>query len=103
MRQWEIFALSVEYDKGICRRHSYLAQQVLSSNLKARIQQESVLPHKMGRNILSISHLFYADDVLVFSNGSQRSLTRLMDLFRVYQQASGQLISNSKKPFLLGR
>lgn len=79
-----------------------LAQQFVSSNLKARIQQGNVLPYKMGRNILSIFHLFYANDVLVFSNVSQSSLTSLMDLFHVYQLVSGQLISNPKSHFFLG-
>lgn len=60
-----------------------LAQQVLSTNIKACIQQGRLIPYKMGRRDISISHLFYADDVLVFTNGSQRSLNRLMELFRV--------------------
>lgn len=53
-----------------------LAQQILTSNLK------------VGRNELCISHLLYADDVLLFTNGTSRSLHNLMNLLTAYEKSS---------------
>lgn len=58
-----------------------LAQQILTVNLKKRTPQ-SIKTYHIGRNVKHISHLFYADDVLLFTNGSGSSLRNLMSLIR---------------------
>lgn len=58
-----------------------LAQQVLSSNIKARINDERITRYKVGRGEVALSHPFYADDVLLFTNGSSNSLTQLYESF----------------------
>lgn len=55
-----------------------LAEQILSTNVKRAIQQTTITPYSIGRKDHPISHLFYADDVLVFTNGSARSLNNFM-------------------------
>lgn len=57
-----------------------LAQEIFSINLKARISSGQITEFKVGRNEVSLSHLLYADDILIFTNGAERSLTQLMDL-----------------------
>lgn len=47
-----------------------LAQQILSLNLKKLEATGEMKPYKLGRNVDSISHLFYADDMLIFTNAS---------------------------------
>lgn len=54
-----------------------LAQQVLSFNLNQQLAMGRLLPFRMGRSISPISHLFFADDMLIFTNGRLRSLRRL--------------------------
>lgn len=61
-----------------------LAQVVLSFNLNRRIAQLNMMPYKVGRNKVSVSYLFYADDVLLFTNGSDNSLRNLMQLLQAY-------------------
>lgn len=46
---------------------------------------------------MSISHLFYADDLLLFTNASHRSLCALMKLLQAYERSSSQQINLSKK------
>lgn len=46
-----------------------LAQQIFSFNLKKMEQAGKMKPYKLGRNIQSIPHLFFTDDMLIFSNG----------------------------------
>lgn len=73
-----------------------IAQQVLSFNLKKRTAQLNILPYKVGRNEVSLSHLFYADDVLLFTNGANSSLRTPMQLLQNYERSSGQRINRSK-------
>lgn len=77
-----------------------LAQQVLLSNLKQLSSQAVIKPYQIRRNEKSIDHLFYANDVLVFTNGSGRSLTNLMKLIRGYQASSRQQVNLHKSAFL---
>ncbi|KAH9750075.1 reverse transcriptase domain-containing protein [Citrus sinensis] len=49
-----------------------------------------------------ISHLSFADDIVIFANGSRCSLQRVMDFLRHYQAVSGQLISRTKSSFYIG-
>lgn len=53
----------------------------------------------MGRNITPVSHLFYADDMLIFTNGRVRSLQILRNLMSRYQLSSGQEINLNKSAF----
>lgn len=78
-----------------------LAQQVLSTNLKKCIDQLSLIPYKVGRNQISLSHLFYADDILLFTNGVNNSLRSLMQLLQSYELSSGQRINRSKSAFYI--
>lgn len=55
-----------------------------------------------GKNEIPISHLLYADDVLVFTNGANRSLNSLMALLRNYERSLGQLINIDKSSFYVG-
>lgn len=49
-----------------------------------------------------ITHLFYVDDVLLFTNGSGSSLRNLMTLIRDYEASSGQKINPHKSAFYVG-
>lgn len=53
----------------------------------------------MPRNCATISHLF-ADNVLIFTNDSEKSLDNLMKLISKYEHFSGQLINRYKSMFL---
>lgn len=46
-----------------------MAQQIFSFNLKKMEKNGNMKPYKLGRNIQAVSHLFFADDMLLFSNG----------------------------------
>lgn len=53
----------------------------------------------MGRNVKTISHLFYADDMFLFTNSQLRSVGCLKTLLRLYEESSGQQINFSKSGF----
>lgn len=53
----------------------------------------------MGRHVIPISHLFYADDMLVFTNGRKRSLKALIELLQAYELSSGQKVNLDESGF----
>lgn len=76
-----------------------VAQQVLSYNLSRLETKGAIRPYNLGRNVASISHLFYADDMLVFSNGHARSIAKLKQMLSEYEKSSGQKINFEKIGF----
>ncbi|CAH9100480.1 unnamed protein product, partial [Cuscuta epithymum] len=54
----------------------------------------------MGVHGYPISHLGYADDLLIFLNGDARSLKCFKKFLDEYQLASGQLINYHKSSFV---
>lgn len=73
-----------------------MAQQIMSFNRNKKQEVGDICPYKLGRNVAPISHLFYADDMLIFTNGSIRSLRCLQNLMQQYEEASGQTINLQK-------
>ena len=48
-----------------------------------------------------VTHLAFADDVLIFTNGSITALKQIMQVLEAYQLSSGQLINVQKSGFLV--
>lgn len=65
-----------------------MAQQIFSQNLKKLEQRGDLHSYRLGRNIEPISHLLFADYMLVLSNGSIRSLKCLRGLLQKYESSS---------------
>lgn len=55
-----------------------LAQQVFSIKLQHLIQLGKIISYKVGRDELPISHLLYADDVLLFTSGGTHEATSFL-------------------------
>lgn len=58
--------------------------------------------YTVPRGCPRITHLAFADDTIIFSNGSRKSLHNLMDFLSEYEEESGHVINKSKSCFLLG-
>lgn len=75
--------------------HDALSRQITKLSLHGQIK------HFSGRrNCLHISHLFYADDSLIFLNGGAESVDNLMQSIQEYEAASGQVINMSKSSLI---
>ncbi|XP_026435147.1 uncharacterized protein LOC113332862 [Papaver somniferum] len=72
-----------------------LMEEVLSRNLTKLVETNQMQP-MVTRNGISPTHLLFADDVFIFSNGSKKSLVNLLKLLEPYQQSSEQFINKSK-------
>ncbi|XP_027060834.1 uncharacterized protein [Coffea arabica] len=51
----------------------------------------------------AVTHLAFADDVLIFTNGSAPALKRTMQVLEAYQQSSGQLVNDHKSGYMVHR
>lgn len=49
-----------------------------------------------------ISHLAFADDIVIFANGAKQSLQHLMNFLNTYEIESSQLIRKGKSCFIVG-
>jgi hypothetical protein len=51
---------------------------------------------KVARTAPQLSHLFFADDSLLFSRASSHEATKILDILATYEQASGQMVNLDK-------
>lgn len=54
------------------------------------------------RNCLPSTHVFYADDIMVYFKGTRQNLSKLFALFYLYGAESGQHLSLEKCRFFAG-
>ncbi|XP_073120238.1 uncharacterized protein [Henckelia pumila] len=72
-----------------------IVAEYLSRGLDSLFEQNRSLLFRTGRPF-RLSHLAYADDIILFSNGSIPGIRLIRDFLYHYEQCSGQLISNAK-------
>ncbi|XP_073149021.1 uncharacterized protein [Henckelia pumila] len=76
-----------------------LGAEYLSRGLDRLFLQHADLRYRSGCD-LPISHLAYADDVIIFANGGSRGLQRLKDFLAHYENCSGQLVNVAKSAMI---
>jgi hypothetical protein len=64
--------------------------------LSAKQDQSIINGLAIAQNAPKISHLFFADDSLIFCKAKKEEAAHLKDVFEEYQRISGQLINMSK-------
>ncbi|KAL2512548.1 RNase H domain-containing protein [Abeliophyllum distichum] len=53
------------------------------------------------RNDTLVSHLCFADDMIIFANGQKQSVQRLFHCLEHYERVSGQLVNRDKSGFMV--
>ncbi|XP_073149154.1 uncharacterized protein [Henckelia pumila] len=76
-----------------------LGADYLSRGLDRLFLQHADLRYRSGCD-LPISHLAYADDVIIFANGGSHGLQRLKDFLAHYENCSGQLVNVAKSAMI---
>lgn len=78
-----------------------LAQEAFSRVLNFKMDMGDIGFFRAATNLnIKISHLFFADDLLVFTNGKAKSLKNLSNLFKDYERCSGQMMNKAKSSFV---
>ena len=80
---------------------------LVSEGLNGLIQQAVTAGHLRGfslcRNGPQISHLFFADDTLLFCRAELREVQTIQNILHKYELASGQKINSSKTTLFFGK
>ncbi|XP_058096345.1 uncharacterized protein LOC131242010 [Magnolia sinica] len=77
--------------------------EAFSANLNYLLAGGSCDPYKLPRGSPIISHLLYADDMLVFLNSVQSSLSAAKNFLQLFQSATGLKKNNRKNNFLFSK
>ncbi|XP_073015629.1 uncharacterized protein [Primulina eburnea] len=77
-----------------------LGAEYLSRGLDRIYLQHPALRYRSDCDIL-ISHLAYADDIIIFANGGSRGMQRLVDFLHHYENCSGQRVNAAKSSLIL--
>ncbi|XP_073033924.1 uncharacterized protein [Primulina eburnea] len=77
-----------------------LGAEYLSRGLERLYLQHPALRYRSDCDIL-ISHLAYADDVIIFASGGTRGMQRLVDFLHHYENCSGQRVNATKSSLIL--
>ncbi|XP_058092498.1 uncharacterized protein LOC131238937 [Magnolia sinica] len=76
-----------------------LSAEVLSRGLKSLLYLRGSRPYALCRECPPITHLLYADDTLIFTNGSKSLLLVIKKFLDSFQASSGQSINLRKCSF----
>ncbi|CAN1125969.1 LINE-1 reverse transcriptase homolog [Linum perenne] len=68
----------------------------LSHLINSVVQENRWKPIKIGRNGPLLSHLFFADDLILFGEATELQGDVVMDCLQTFCSASGQLVSHEK-------
>ncbi|XP_058776904.1 uncharacterized protein LOC131651249 [Vicia villosa] len=71
-------------------------QAAKQSLLKEACKNKNIHGIKVARQAPTISHLFFADDSLLFVRASETEASCIMNILKVYQEASGQVVNLDK-------
>ncbi|XP_058783591.1 uncharacterized protein LOC131658300 [Vicia villosa] len=73
-----------------------ICADVLSGLLKKGVAEGSLNGIQVARRAPKISHLFFADDSILFSRANINEAEKILDVLSIYQQASGQMVNLEK-------
>ncbi|KAL0292509.1 UNVERIFIED_CONTAM: hypothetical protein Sangu_2528700 [Sesamum angustifolium] len=98
------FTRPVGYDKGILSRRLYLYSPLITYReaWNGSLQRTRRCFIK-APGLIRVSHLAYADDLMIFTTTSRQNMELLHGFLRAYERVSGQLINGSKSSFIVGR
>ncbi|KAL6190669.1 hypothetical protein ACLB2K_037063 [Fragaria x ananassa] len=80
-----------------------LAEEVLSRGIDNLVITGQVHTISSPRGVCVPSHVLFADDVMVFCRGDQRSLNAIMQFFEEYGLNSGQIINRAKSSVFISK
>ncbi|XP_057247591.1 uncharacterized protein LOC130589950 [Beta vulgaris subsp. vulgaris] len=75
----------------------------LSSLLRDAEAKREIHGLKIGKRVNSISHLFFADDSLLFTRANEEEVEKILDILGTYEAASGQKLNMEKSQVSFSR
>ncbi|VFQ89694.1 unnamed protein product [Cuscuta campestris] len=78
-----------------------LASEAFSRTIKKETASGSLSPYYLGMHYTPITHLAFADDLILFTKGDSPTVTRIKMLLSDYEDCSGQQINRGKCSFYI--
>lgn len=75
----------------------------LSASLRDVEQRKAIHGVKVGRHVEPISHLFFADDSLLFIRANDEEVDTVLDILYTYEAASGKKLNMDKSEVSFSR
>lgn len=67
------------------------------------LEEGRMAAFSLPRNAPLLSHLCFADDLVIFTRGLRPSIRGMLDFFRAYELASGQKANMAKSSFFISK
>ncbi|XP_027095016.2 uncharacterized protein [Coffea arabica] len=80
-----------------------ICSEGFSNLLKKAEERKDINGLRISRQGPLITHLFFADDSLIFCKANNRQATEVMKILRTYEKASGQLINLDKSAIFFSK
>ncbi|XP_042964784.1 uncharacterized protein LOC122299013 [Carya illinoinensis] len=80
-----------------------VVEDIFSRLLKGRFQQGLIRPYHHHRNAPLITHLLYADDIVIFANGNTSSLKNISKALEVYENGRAKRLKGIHFDDFLGK
>ncbi|XP_048498315.1 uncharacterized protein LOC104897505 [Beta vulgaris subsp. vulgaris] len=80
-----------------------LCAEGLSTLLRDAKKKKLIHGVKIGRRVSPISHLFFADDSLLFIRATEEEVDNVLDVLSIYEAASGQKLNMEKSEMSYSR
>ncbi|XP_042980144.1 uncharacterized protein LOC122310314 [Carya illinoinensis] len=80
-----------------------LVEEILSRMIKQQIQLGKIKPFYHPRGAPIVSHLLYADDIVIFTNGGKTSLKAVSMVIKKYGEWSGQIVNERKSSIFFSK
>ena len=94
------FQLLEGCDKGSKPSLLILAEEVLSRGLQELVSLKMITPYHGSRSCPALSHLLFANDVIILYNGHKRNLKKLK-IFLETKKCNGQKVNFDKSQCFL--
>ncbi|XP_042983381.1 uncharacterized protein LOC122312796 [Carya illinoinensis] len=73
-----------------------IMEEVLSKMIKGKVAEKKIQLFSHPVNSPVVSHLLYADDIVLFTNASKGTIRCLMNVFKQYERWTGQKVNYEK-------
>lgn len=73
-----------------------IAEEVLGRLLNHAFGEGIIDAYQHARNCPRVTHLLYADDLIIFLNGTKSSCKACTKLLKTYEVMTGQRVNNNK-------
>nr|XP_027067853.1 uncharacterized protein LOC113693523 [Coffea arabica] len=78
-----------------------LVSEALSRGVNNLALQRKLQPFALGSHCPTVSYLAFADDIVIFTRGDNRSVQSLMGFLELYQHGSGQRVNKDKSFYIV--